>query len=88
MRARFEAAITMVEMNKVSKIDWYRKHGVYPADLNKWRVNCTIALADICQPACHTYGPQTHQGISAQAPGYSRSGRPAGAVKKFFDNLQ
>lgn len=78
----------MAEMNKASKIDWCRKHGVYPADLNKWRVNCTTALVDIRQPACHTYRPQTHQGTSEQALGYSRSSSPADAVKKIFGNPQ
>ena len=75
-------------MNKAGKIDWCRKHGVYPADLSKWRVTCTTALADLHQPACHTYRPQTHQGASAQATAYSRSSSPAGAVKKIFSNLQ
>jgi len=45
-RARLEAVITTAAMNEASKSAWCREHGVYPADLDKWRASCTTALAD------------------------------------------
>ena len=44
--ARLEAVITTAAMNEASKSAWCREHGVYPADLDKWRVSCTTALLD------------------------------------------
>jgi len=44
--ARFEAVITTAAMNEASKGAWCREHGVYPADLDKWRASCTSALVD------------------------------------------
>lgn len=44
--ARLEAVITAAAMNEAAKSAWCREHGVYPAELDKWRVSCTTALAD------------------------------------------
>ena len=44
--ARFEAVVTTAAMNEAAKSAWCREHGVYPAELDKWRVSCTTALAD------------------------------------------
>jgi transposase len=44
--ARLEAVITTAAMNEATKSAWCREHGVYPAELDKWRVSCTTALAD------------------------------------------
>jgi transposase len=44
--ARLEAVITTAAMNEADKSAWCREHGVYLADLDKWRVSCTTALAD------------------------------------------
>jgi transposase-like protein len=44
--ARLEAVITSAAMSEAAKSAWCREHGVYPADLDKWRMNCTTALAD------------------------------------------
>ncbi|CAJ0904479.1 transposase [Ralstonia pickettii] len=44
--ARLEAVITTAAMNEASKSAWCREHGVYPPDLDKWRVSCTTALVD------------------------------------------
>ena len=44
--ARLEAVITTAAMNEAAKSAWCREHGVYPIDLDKWRLNCTTALAD------------------------------------------
>ena len=44
--ARFEAVITTAAMNEADKSAWCRQHGVYPAELDKWRASCTTALAD------------------------------------------
>ena len=44
--ARLEAVITTAAMNEVAKSAWCREHGVYPTELDKWRVSCPTALAD------------------------------------------
>jgi len=44
--ARLEAVITTASMNEAAKSAWCREHGVYPAELDKWRASCTTALAD------------------------------------------
>ena len=44
--ARLEAVITTAPLNEVGKSAWCREHGVFPADLDKWRASCTTALAD------------------------------------------
>ena len=31
---------------QAGKSAWCREHGVYPAELDKWRASCTTALAD------------------------------------------
>lgn len=33
-------------MNEAGKSAWCREHGVYPAELEKWRASCTQALAE------------------------------------------
>lgn len=40
-----EAVITTAAMNEAGKSAWCREHGVYPADLDKWRASCATALA-------------------------------------------
>ena len=45
--ARLEAVVTTAAMNEAAKSAWCREHGVYPAELDKWRANCTTALADL-----------------------------------------
>lgn len=44
--ARLEAVITTAAMSEAGKSAWCREHGVYPAELDKWRASCTSALAD------------------------------------------
>ena len=44
--ARLEAVITTAAMNEAAKSAWCRGHGVFPADLDKWRASCTTALSD------------------------------------------
>ena len=44
--ARLEAVITTAAMNEAAKSAWCREHGVYPAELDKWRASCTSALAE------------------------------------------
>ena len=44
--ARLEAVITTAAMSEAHKSAWCREHGVYPAELDKWRASCTTALAD------------------------------------------
>ncbi len=44
--ARLEAVITTAAMNEADKSAWCRVHGVFPADLDKWRASCTTALAN------------------------------------------
>jgi transposase len=43
---RLEAVITTAALNEAGKSAWCREHGVYPAELAKWRASCTTALAD------------------------------------------
>jgi transposase len=44
--ARLEAVITTASMNEAGKSAWCREHGVYPAELAKWRASATAALAE------------------------------------------
>jgi DNA-binding transcriptional MerR regulator len=44
--ARLEAVITVAAMDEAGKNAWCREHGVYPAELDKWRMNATTALAE------------------------------------------
>ena len=44
--ARLEAVITTAAMSEAHKSAWRREHGVYLAELDKWRASCTTALAD------------------------------------------
>ena len=44
--ARLEGVVTTAAMNEAAKSAWCREHGVYPAELDKWRASCTTALAD------------------------------------------
>ena len=43
--ARLEAVVTTAAMSEADKSAWCREHGVYPAELDKWRASCTAALA-------------------------------------------
>jgi hypothetical protein len=44
--ARLEAVIATASLSEAGKSAWCREHGVYPAELDKWRSNCTAALAE------------------------------------------
>lgn len=44
--ARLEAVITAAAMDEAGKSAWCREHGLYPAELDKWRLNATTALAE------------------------------------------
>ena len=44
--ARLEAVITTAAMAEAGKSAWCRQHGVYPAELDKWRTSATAALAE------------------------------------------
>lgn len=44
--ARLEAVITAAAMDEAGKSAWCREHGVYPAELDKWRSSATTALAE------------------------------------------
>ena len=37
--------ITTAALSESVKSAWCREHGVYPTELDKWRANCTAALA-------------------------------------------
>mgnify|MGYP003541946082 FL=1 len=45
-RTRLEAVITTAAMSEAGKAAWCREHGVYAAELDKWRASCTTALAE------------------------------------------
>ncbi len=44
--ARLEAVITAAAMDETGKSAWCREHGVYPDELDKWRLSATTALAE------------------------------------------
>ena len=44
--ARLEAVITVAAMDEAGKNAWCREHGVFPAELDKWRMSATTALAE------------------------------------------
>ena len=44
--ARLEAVITAAAMDEAGKGAWCREHGVYPAELDKWRLSALAALAE------------------------------------------
>lgn len=43
--ARFEAVITTAAMDEATKSAWCRSHGIYPTELEKWRISAVEALA-------------------------------------------
>jgi hypothetical protein len=43
---RLEAVITAAALDEAGKNAWCREHGVFPAELDKWRLNATTALAE------------------------------------------
>lgn len=45
-RARLEAVITTAAMDEAGKSAWCREHGVYPAELDNWRLSATTALME------------------------------------------
>ena len=44
--ARLEAVVSTAPMDEASTSAWCRGHGVFVAELDKWRANCSAALAD------------------------------------------
>jgi hypothetical protein len=44
--ARLEAVITAAGMDDAGKSAWCREHGIYPVELDKWRLSATTALAE------------------------------------------
>src|SRR3990167_8420085 len=44
--ARLEAVITAAALDEAGKSAWCREHGVYPAELDQWRLSATTALAE------------------------------------------
>ncbi len=45
-RGRLEAVITTAALDEAGKSAWCREHGVYPAELERWRQSATTALAE------------------------------------------
>lgn len=44
--ARLDAVITTAALDETGKSAWCREHGVYPAELDKWRLSATTALTE------------------------------------------
>jgi transposase len=44
--SRLEAVITAAALDEVGKSAWCREHGVFPAEVDQWRVHATAALAE------------------------------------------
>jgi len=45
-RSRLEAVIVTASMPEASQSAWCLEHGVFPAELEKWRTSATAALAE------------------------------------------
>ena len=45
-RARLDAVVTAAAMDEATKNAWCREHGVYLAELERWRASATSALAE------------------------------------------
>jgi transposase-like protein len=43
---RLDAVITVAAMDEAGKNAWCREHGIFPAELDKWRMSATTALAE------------------------------------------
>jgi len=43
---RWDALIVTATLDEASKGAWCREHGVYPAELDKWRASASTALAE------------------------------------------
>ena len=43
---RLEAVITTAGMDEAGKSAWCREHGLYPVELEKWRVSASASLAE------------------------------------------
>ena len=56
--SRLEALIVTAALDETNKSAWCREHGVYPAELAKWRTSATTALAE---PEEARASPQTTQ---------------------------
>jgi len=44
--ARLEAIINTAALDEAGKSAWCREHGIYPAELDKWRLSATTALTE------------------------------------------
>ena len=44
--ARLEAVITVAALDEAGKSAWCREHGVFPAELERWRTSAKTALAE------------------------------------------
>jgi len=44
--ARLEAMIVTVAMAEAGRNAWCREHGIYPVELDQWRLNAATALAE------------------------------------------
>ena len=53
--ARLEAVIVTAALDESGKSAWCREHGVYPSELDTWRVSATTALAE---PEAASASPQ------------------------------
>ena len=44
--ARLDAVITAAALDEAGRNAWCREHGLYPAELDEWRLDATTALAE------------------------------------------
>lgn len=44
--SRLDAVITTAALDEVSKSAWCREHGIYPVELEQWRLSAATALAE------------------------------------------
>jgi putative transposase len=91
--ARLEAVIITASMSEAGKSAWCREHGVYPAELDKWRSSCITALAEpeearASPQATRADRKELERDLLSQGPRPRGDGSAAGAVKKSCGDLQ
>lgn len=57
--ARFDALLITAAMDEQSKNEWCRSHGVYPQELEQWKLQAQQGLSGDGQPHCKTPASKT-----------------------------
>ena len=57
--ARFDGLLITAAMDEQSKNEWCRSHGVYPQELEQWKLQAQQGLSGDGQPHCKTPASKT-----------------------------